>query len=83
MDKIRYTDIASPEWDKILQSFFAELKRWQAVIRLNNDRQIKIVINDAYKNKIRTLLTSLVQERKIQSYKLIFDIIGANHESKR
>ena len=75
MDKERYIDITSPEWDKILQSFFAELKKWQAVIRLNNDRQIKIVINDAYKDKIKTLLTSLVQERKIQSYKLIFDII--------
>lgn len=75
MDKSRYVDIASPEWDKILQSFFAKLKKWQAVIRLNNDRRIKIVINDAYKDKIRTLLTSLVQERKIQSYKLIFDII--------
>ena len=75
MDEKRYVDIASPEWDKILQSFFAKLKKWQAVIRLNNDRRIKIVINDAYKDKIRTLLTSLVQERKIQSYKLIFDII--------
>lgn len=75
MDKERYIDIASPEWDMILQSFFAKLKKWQAVIRLNNDRRIKIVINDAYKDKIRTLLTSLVQERKIQSYKLIFDII--------
>ena len=75
MDEKRYVDIASPEWDKILQSFFAKLKKWQAVIRLNNDRRIKIIINDAYKDKIRTLLTSLVQERKIQSYKLIFDII--------
>jgi len=75
MDKIRYTDIASPEWDKFLQSFFAKLKKWQAVIRLNNDRRIKIVINDAYKDKIRTLLTSLVQERKIQSYRIIFDVI--------
>lgn len=79
----RYVDIASLDWNKMVQSFFEELKRWQAVIRLNNDRQIKIVINDAYKDKIKTLLTSLVQERKIQSYKLIFDIIGANHESKR
>lgn len=75
MNKERYIDITSPEWDKIIQSFFAKLKRWQAVIRLNNDKQIKIVINDVYKNKIKTLLTSLVQERKIQSYKLIFDII--------
>lgn len=79
----RYVDIASLDWNKMVQSFFEELKRWQAVIRLNNDRQIKIVINDAYKDKIKTLLTLLVQERKIQSYKLIFDIIGANHESKR
>lgn len=79
----RYVDIASLDWNKMVQSFFEELKRWQAVIRLNNDRQIKIIINDAYKDKIKTLLTSLVQERKIQSYKLIFDIIGVNHESKR
>lgn len=83
MNKEIHIDIVSPEWDKFLQSFFAKLKKWQAVIRLNNDRRIKIVINDAYKDKIKTLLTSLVQERKIQSYKLIFDIIGVNHESKR
>ena len=76
MDEGRYVDIASLDWNTMVQSFFAKLKKWQAVIRLNNDRRIKIVINDAYKDKIRTLLTSLVQERKIQSYKLIFDIIG-------
>ena len=73
MSKQRY--IASPDWNKIFESFIEKFKKWQAVIHLNNDRQIRIVMNDAYKDKIKTLLTSLVQEKKIQSYRIIFDVI--------